>query len=275
MKSHKGIPMSVIQKCFITLADTLKTLSFLLFIFTSVVSSAQTQDDLYKQALKLKGEFKYDEALTIFQQLLKADSSRIEYLTNASFLYSKLGNRQKAEADRQKYFQKSEYLAKKAISINPNNAEGHYTYALAIARQNEYASTKTKIANAKLIRTECDLALKANPKHTGALHILGRWHRSIAGFNFIERGMINTFFGGVPQGGSYQDAIDCFSKAVKLEPIYMLHKYELAVTYYERGEGDDYILCKIWCKKVLEMKPMDQDDVLTQQKARDLLKKVE
>ena len=253
----------------------MKTLIFFFSVFVSAGLSAQTQDDIYKQALKLKSEGRYEDALTEFQKLLKADSSRIEYLTNASFIYSKLGNRQKVETERQRYFQKSEYLAKKAIGINPNNAEGHYTYALAIARQNEYASTKTKIANAKLIRMECDLALKANPKHTGALHILGRWHRSIAGFNFIERGMINAFFGGVPQGGSYQDAIDCFSKAVMLEPIYMLHKYELAQTYYERGEGDDYILCKIWCKKVLEMKPMDQDDVLTQQKARELLKKVE
>lgn len=248
---------------------------FALFLFCSFNVLAQTQEDLYNRALKLKDESRYEESLTEFQKLLKSDSLRIEYLTNASYLYSKLGNRQKTEINRQTYFQKAESYAKKAISINTNNAEGHYTYALAIARMNEYASTKQKISNAKLIRTECDLALKINPKHTGALHILGRWHRSIAGFNFVEKGMINTFFGGVPEGGSYKDAIDCFSKAVLLEPIYMLHKFELAQTYYERAEGDDYILCKIWCKKVLEMKPRDQDDTLTQQKAKELLSKVE
>ena len=253
----------------------MKTLVFYLLLFLSLNLPAQTDQESYKQAVKLKSESRYEESLAIFQQLLKSDSSKIEYLTGASFLYSKLGNRHQAEADRLGYFQKAEYLAKKAISINSSNAEGHYTYALAIARQNENASTKTKISNAKLIRTECDLALKINPKHTGALHILGRWHRSIAGFNFIEKGMINTFFGGVPQGGSYQDAIDCFSKTVLIEPNFMLHKYELAQTYYERGEGDDYILCKIWCKKVLEMKPIDEDDRRIQEKAKVLLAKVE
>ena len=246
-----------------------------IFLFCTSNALAQSHEEIYKQAVKLRGEGRYEESLTVFQQLLKADSSKIEYLTNASFLYSKLGNRQNAEASRQEYFRKAEYLAKKAISINPNFAEGHYVYALAIARQNEYASTKVKISNAKLIRTECDLALKINPKHTGTLHILGRWHRSIAGFNFVEKGMINTFFGGVPEGGSYKDAIDCFSKAVLLEPAVMVHQYELAQTYFERGEGDDQLLAKIWCKKVLEMKPKDEDDKKTQQKARELLTKVE
>ena len=83
------------------------------------------------------------------------------------------------------------------------------------------------------------------------------------------------FFGGVPEGGSYKDAIDCFSKAVLLEPGSMLHKYELAQTYFERGEGDDNLLCKIWCKKVLEMKAVDEDGKRTQLKAKDLLAKVE
>ena len=236
---------------------------------------AQSHEEQYKQAVKFRNESRYEESLAIFQQLLKTDSSRIEYLCGASYLYSKLGNRQKVEKNRQEYFQRAEYLAKKAISINPNNAEGHYTYALSIARQNEYASTKQKIANAKLIRTQCDLALKINPKHTGVLHILGRWHRSIAGFNAIEKGMINAFFGGVPEGGSYKDAIDCFSKAVLLEPTFMLHQFELAQTYYDRDEGDDRLLCKIWCKRVLDMKAKDEDERLTQQKAMALLKKVE
>ena len=87
--------------------------------------------------------------------------------------------------------------------------------------------------------------------------------------------MINAFFGGVPEGGSYEDAIACFSKAVLLEPSQMLHKFELAQTYYERGEGDDYILCKIWCKKVLEMSPRDADDKVTMEKAKILLAKVQ
>ena len=247
---------------------------FYLFIFLCSNVIAQN-DEQYILACKLQNESRFEESLAIFQKLLKADSSKAEYLYHTSFLLSKLGNRQKDEAVRQEYFHRAEYFARKSISIAPDNAETHYTYVLALGRINEYASTKQKIANAKLIKSECDLGLKLNPKHSGIYHILGRWHRTIAGFNFIEKGMINAFFGGVPQGGSYKDAIDCFSKAVLLEPSYMLHQFELAQTYYERGEGDDYILCKIWCKKVLAMSIVDEDDRRTQEKAKALLKKVE
>lgn len=252
----------------------MKKIIFGFLIVTSGVFAQQAESQ-YRQALKLKNESKFEESLAIFQQLLKADSSRIEYVYNTSFLYSKLGNRQKEESVRQNYFLKAEYLARKAIAIDPKNAEGHYTYALALGRMNENASSKQKIANAKLIKGECETGLKLNPRHSGLYHILGRWHRTVAGFNFVEKGMINAFFGGVPEGGSYQDAIDCFSKAVLLEPGYMLHKFELAQTYYERGEGDDNILCRVWCKKILEMAPVDSDDSLTLEKARKLLAKVE
>ena len=252
----------------------MKKIIFGFLLFTSGVFARQAEVQ-FRQAVKLKNESRFEESLAIFQQLLKADSTKIEYVYNTSFLYSKLGNRQQEESARQSYFLKAEYLAKKAIAIDPNNAEGHYTYALALGRMNENASSRQKIANAKLIKGECETGLKLNPRHSGLFHILGRWHRTVAGFNFVEKGMINAFFGGVPEGGSYKDAIDCFSKAVLLEPGYMLHKFELAQTYYERGEGDDNILCKVWCKKVLEMLPVDSDDRLTQEKARALLAKVE
>jgi regulator of microtubule dynamics protein 3 len=247
----------------------------LLLVIAATCATAQDNDERFRQAMQLKNDGRLEEALVAFEQLVKIDSSRVEYLYNTSFLYSKLGNRQQEEAARQRYFQKGEYFAQRAVARDPNNAEAHYTYALALARKNEYASSREKISNAKLIKTECETALKLNPKHSAVWHILGRWHRTVAGFNFVEKGMINAFFGGVPEGGSYKDAIDCLSKAVLLEPGYMLHKFELAQTYYERGEGDDYILCKIWCKKVLAMTPLDQDDKRTLVKAQQLLSKVE
>ena len=252
----------------------MKMLTILLLFLPGSVISLQ-QDNQYKEALRLKSEGRLEESLAVFQLLVKSDSSKIEYLNNASFLFSKLGNRLKGEAARQEYFRKAEYLAKKAITTDPKNAEAHYTYALALGRMNEFASSKQKIANGKLIKTACDNAIKINSRHPGAYHILGRWHREIAGFNFVEKGMINTFFGGVPEGGSYDDAIECFSKAVLIQPASLLHKYELALTYYHRGEGDDYLLCKIWCKKILEITPIEQDDIMLWEKAKVLLEKVE
>ena len=98
---------------------------------------AQSEDAQYKSALQYKNESRFEESLSVFQQLLKADSGKVEYLYNTSFLYSKLGNRLAEEATRLNYFRKAEYLSKKAIALDPGNAECHYTYALALGRINE------------------------------------------------------------------------------------------------------------------------------------------
>ena len=241
-----------------------------LLSFTKTV--AQPQFDM---AMKYKAESKYPEAFTILKDLLKADSSQVEYLHNMSFLYSKLGYRQLTERERTAYYAKAEYLAKKAILLNSNSAGAHYAYALALGRLNENAGNRQKIANAKLIRNECDLAVKLDPRLAGAYHILGRWHREIAGFNSIEKLMINTLFGGVPQGGSYESAMECFMKAIQIEPRYILHYYELAATYYARNHTGDKSYAKVWLQKALELQPMNEDDKNTLEKCRELMKKVE
>ncbi|MEO8149020.1 MAG: hypothetical protein ABI723_15345 [Bacteroidia bacterium] len=248
--------------------------ALLLFIST-FTASAQTPADQLQQGLKLKADSKFPEAFAVFQPLLKSDSTNVDYLTNMSFLYAKLGWRQKTEDEKQAYYGKSEYLALKAIKQNNNSADAHYVYAFSLGRINEFASSKQKIANAKLIKTECDKALSINPNMAGVYHILGRWHRTIAGFGAFEKFMINSFFGGVPQGGTYDDAIKNFAKAIQLEPAYILHQYELAQTYYERDAKGDVIYAKVWTEKALKCPINSIDDQETKKRCLELLAKVQ
>lgn len=242
------------------------------FLLLTICSTAQTADEQYAKALKLKTEYNYKDALTAFQTLLKTDSTQINYLTNASYCYTKFGFFFAPEAGKQTYYKTAEYLAKKAIQKNTNNADAHYTYAMALGRINENASSKQKIANAKLIKAEVDRSIALNPKQAGAYHILGRWHRTIAGFNMIEKAMINSFFGGVPPGGSYDDAVKAFMTAIGIEPKSMVHQYELAVTYHEMGKD---IEAKLWAKKALEISPVSPDDKKAKTDCEALLKKLE
>lgn len=247
-------------------------LSLSLLLLLPALLNAQQPEADFRKALDLKEKKQWDESLRLFKQLLKNDSSNTVFLTNTAYLLCKTGNRQNGENNRQAFFRQAEYLSKKAIKIKPADAQGHYNYALALGRINENASSKQKIANAKIIRNECELALKYDPKLAGGWHILGRWHRTVAGFNFVEKAMINTLFGGVPEGGSYDSAIDCFSKAIQLEPEGMIHKIELAQTYADRNEDKDRVLGKVWCKQVLEMRAADDDDRDYQRRAAELLK---
>ncbi len=240
-------------------------------VIASIAVVAQTNDEQYDKAYKLKIEFKYKEALPLFQSLLKSDSNNVNYLAHASYIYSKYGFFYAPEAEKMKYYHTAEYLSKKAIKLNEKSADAHFAYAMALGRINENASSKQKIANAKLIKSEVDRAIALNPKLAGAHHILGRWHRTIAGFNSVEKMMINSFFGGVPPGGSYDDAVKAFMTAISIEPKYMNHQYELAQTYYDMGKP---VEAKLWAKKALEIIPVSDDDRKAKTECETLLKKL-
>lgn len=247
----------------------MKKLFFLLFISSSCF--AQTNDELYKKAMELRALHKDKESFPIFEKLLKSDSNNVAYLANASNCYSIMGNSMKAEADRMKFFNTASYLAEKAVKLDPNNADAHYAYAKALGRINEFASSKQKVAASKIIKTEADRSVALDPKIAGSHHILGRWHRTVAGFGTVEKLAINMLFGGVPEGGSYEAAVAAFTEAIKIEPKYILHVYELANTYYEMK---NIPFAKAWLKKAMDIVPDCDDDVDALKKCEELKKKI-
>lgn len=147
----------------------IKWSSLIIIILFSTKCFPQS-DELYKKALQLNHETRYKESFVIFQQLLKSDSNNVDYLHQTSFLFTKLGFSNSTDAEKMSSYRQGEYLAKKAIALNNNSAGAHYSYAIALGRINENAGNKQKIANAKLIKSECDLAIKLDPELAGAYH---------------------------------------------------------------------------------------------------------
>lgn len=248
----------------------MKKLLFLILL--PVFCFSQSSEELYRKAVDLRTLHKDKESLPIFEKLLKSDSNNVDYLTNVSNCYSVAGNEKKDEKERMKYFNTAAYLSEKAIRSEPNNADAHYTYAQALGRINEFASPKQQVASAKIIKIETEKAIALDPKISGAHHIMGRWHRTVAGFGAVEKLAINMLFGGVPEGGSYEAAVESFQQAIKAEPKYILHIYELANTYYEMK---NYPFAKAWLKKAMEMHPDCDDDADALKKCEELKKKLE
>lgn len=248
-------------------------LASLIIITTVAAAQDPKEEQLFRYAVKLQTEEKYTDALTIFKNLLKNDSSSIEYLWRASFIYSKLGYNQATEKLQQQWYNTAFYLGKKAITQHPQNAYAHYVYAMALGRMSENASSKVKIDNARQIKTEAELAIKLDPKLAGPYHIMGRWHRVVAGFSGIERAMIKAIFGGIP-GGTYEDAIRYFEKAILLEPTNGIHYFELASTYLERKGTNDNNQAKNWLQKAILIQVKSQDDAENKKKCEELLNKL-
>ena len=249
----------------------------IIFLFFSCITTAKSQENkeeqMFRYATKLQQEEKHSDALTIYKNLLKSDSSNIEYLWRASFIYSKLGYDQPTEKQQQQWYATALYLGKKAITQHPQNAHAHYVYAMALGRMSENASSKVKIDNARQIKTEAETAIKLDPKLAGPYHIMGRWHRVVAGFSGFERTMIKAIFGGIP-GGTYEDAIKYFEKAILLEPGNGIHYFELANTYLERKGTNDKVQAKNWLQKAILIPVKSDDDAANKKKCEALLKKI-
>jgi len=241
-----------------------------LLLCFSLLGFAQDKS-LLEKARALKEERNHEEALKLYKQLYAKDSANVEVVSDLSLCYSRAGALMAVGAQQKSYYTEAKRLGKKAIALNTKYADAHLSYAVALARENENAPTKTKISNAKEIKKECDEVFKLDPNNATAYHIMGRWHRTFAGLNGFEKTMINTLYGGTPKGGTYADALDMFSKAIKLEPKLSMHVYELAVTYYEMGMKDN---AKKYAQKVMDYPVKSKDDEKTKKDCEKLLAKL-
>lgn len=251
---------------------------FLILFFNCIAGTSWPQVgkgelQKFQQGEKLQQEKKWSEALDIFKELLKGDSSNVEYLWRTSYIHSIMGVEQKTESARQEWYKRAAYLGKKAIIQHPQNANAHYAYAVSLGRMTEFASSKTKIENAKIIKSEAELTIKLDPKTAGAYHILGRWHREIAGFNLFERTMIKAIFGDLP-GGTYEESIKYFEKAILLEPMNAIHYFELAQSLLARDQKNDKQNAKNWLIKATQIQVRSADDKNNKSKCEKLLKEI-
>lgn len=244
----------------------------LVILFSWNLAIGQSSAELYKKGLELRAARHYKEALPIFEGLLKQDSSNINYLQYTSYLYAKVWHDEAPDADKATlYYNKAYYLAKKALRKDSTSAEAHYAFAFAIGVLNENASHKQQIANAKTMKVEIDKCLAIEPHHSGAYHLLGRWYRKLAELGSIERFAMKALYGSSLPEATYKDAINAFEKAYIYEPDYILHQYELAVTYHKMDMNAD---AKIWLQKALHANYTGDDAADTKAKCQKLLDEI-
>lgn len=235
---------------------------YLAILITPFLLMSFVNDDeeiLYKQGLKYVDQKNNLKTIEVFEKLIKIDSTNINYLSYASLGYGKRLSfledpENKTKFDR--FYAKAKEYAKKALAINSNHAMANFVYALSIGQGIKRASNKEKIKMAKNLQIYAEKAIKLDPSLPGPYHIMGAWHRTVAGFSSFERGMMNTFMGGAPKGGTYEESVKMFKKAISLNPKYSAHYHELAMTYEAMGKIDFAIK---FCKIAMEQ-PMDNED---------------
>ena len=133
-------------------------------------------------------------------------------------------------------FQKGELYARRAVEANKDDAEGHFHMARALGRTALSMGTRDRIRLAGDIRSHALEALKLNPTHPGALHVMGMWNAEIMRLNGVSRFMAKNFLGGQIFGSAnWTDAVKYMEKSRDSEPARLVHRLDLARIYADVG----------------------------------------
>ncbi len=168
-----------------------------------------------------------------------------------------LGNKEQDEKGREALYADAEKHARRAVALSPDDTWGHHYLAASVGKLALTAGGRTKINLSKEVRDEAQKAVALDPRNDKSWHILGRWNREIANLSPILKLAAKVVYGGVPKGASNEQAVDCFQKAIAIDPAHVNHHLELGITYMEMEE---YALARAQFETALTLPPSDPND---------------
>ncbi|MGH7720730.1 MAG: tetratricopeptide repeat protein, partial [Gemmatimonadaceae bacterium] len=177
------------------------------------------------------------------------------------------------DADKRKrMYATAEALARRAVAVNPGDAEAHFHLARALGRVALSLGVRDRIKYAGDVRTQALEALRLQPDHPGALHVLGVWNAEVMRLSGVSRWMARNFLGGsVFREASWENAERYLEKAVEVDPDRVVHSLDLAEVYLDRKQQDK---AREQLQRVLDGRIVDYNDRHYKEKATRMLERL-
>lgn len=148
-----------------------------------------------------------------------------------------LGESERDAAKRRAYYEKGVRYARRAVALEPEVAEWQFALARALGRLALSVGVRERVRYAVEIRDRAIRALRIDPDHPGALHVLGMWHAEVRRLSGLERFVAQNFLGGrIFQEASWEEAVRLLERAVAVDPERLVHHLDLAKIYADIGE---------------------------------------
>lgn len=181
--------------------------------------------------------FHPDAALKHYEAALAIDSMNAHALQKASLSAVDLGEGTSDKAAAADLFRLGQKYGRRAVAVAPGEAESYFNMARALGRAALNVGVRDRVKYAVEIRDMALEALKIDPNHPGALHVLGMWNAEVMRLNGLEKFFAKNFLGGKIFGtASWKEAVSNLEKAVQLDPTRLSHKLDLGLIYRDTGE---------------------------------------
>jgi tetratricopeptide (TPR) repeat protein len=148
-------------------------------------------------------------------------------------------------------YEQAAVVSQRCIDKDSLIAEGHFQLARAQGRVALFKGVFKSASLAKQVKREADKTLLLDPKHDGAYHILGRWNREVAQKPKFLRSAIGLGEADKTIG------IECFQKAIELNPNYINHHLEYGISLLDMDQKDKAKAEFEQCLKLPAPRPLD------------------
>lgn len=208
-------------------------------VLVASVASAQTAADHIALGDKEYAAMNAPAALAHYEEAIKVDPKNYEALWKASRSAVDLGSFDRNDKTREDYFKSGELYARRAVEVNPDDAEGHFHLARSLGKNALSQGPRARIKFATDVRAHALECLKINPKHPGCLHVMGMWNAEVMRLNGFTRMLAKNLLGGkVFSSANWADARKYMEESVANEPERITHHVDLGGVYRDIGEKD-------------------------------------
>jgi len=245
----------------------MRAIPLLIALLFSMGARGQTVDALIKQGDALDAKNQNAAALPIY---LKADAAKpndAEILRRIAKQYSQQMVGESKSDENRAFGDKALAYAKRAKAADPNNANARLCLAICYGKVAFLESASTRVEYSRLIKNEADAAVHLDPSLDYGWHVLGRWNYELANFNVALRFLAQTIYGKFPDA-SNERAVECFKKAIAINPSRVIHHVELGRTFAAMGKKEE---ARAELKKGLSLPSREKDDDESKDRARQAL----
>lgn len=209
-------------------------------------------------------------ALAHYEAALQVAPRNYEALWKASGALIDLGEAESDEKKSTAFYARATAYARTSVAVDSVGAEANFAMARALGRTALTLGARDRVKYAKDVRNSALKALAADPKHAGAMHVMGVWNAEIMRLNSIVRMFAKTVLGGAVFGeASWASAAKYMEQSVANDPARAVHHLDLARVYRDMDRKAD---AKAQYELAIKAPLHDANDGLYQKQAADELK---